>query len=63
MNYDPTKKPTRYSSSIGAFRSPMRISITVPYGAYQRLIERSDQEGRSLSNLAAFLLETAITSQ
>lgn len=44
-----------------AFRSPRRITITVPYGAYQRLIERSEQEGRSLSNLAAYLLETAMT--
>jgi len=43
-----------------AFRAPKRITITVPYGAYQRLLERSSLEGRSLSNLAAFLLESAI---
>lgn len=43
-----------------AVRSPKRITITVPYGAYQRLLERSQREGRSLSNLAAFLLETAV---
>ncbi len=41
------------------FRTPKRITITLPHGTYQRLIDRSDQEGRSLSNLAAFLLETA----
>jgi len=49
------------SPSNPAFRSPRRITITVPYGAYQRLIERSEQEGRSLSNLAAYLLETAMS--
>lgn len=43
-----------------AFRSPRRITITVPYGAYQKLVDRSGQEGRSLSNLAAFLLESAM---
>ena len=46
-----------------AFRTPQRISITLPYGTYQRLVERSDLEGRSLSNLAAFLLESAIECQ
>ena len=63
MNYEPTKHPTHYSIPIGAFRSPKRISITLPYGVYQRLLDRSDQEGRSLSNLAAFLLESAIGGQ
>lgn len=43
-----------------AFRSPKRITITVPYGAYQSLLARSEQEGRSLSNLAAFLLESVL---
>ena len=43
-----------------AFRSPKRITVTLPQGAYQQLLDRSDQEGRSLSNLAAFLLETAL---
>ena len=44
-----------------AFRSPRRITITLPYGAYQRLLERSELEGRSLSNLAAYLLEHAMS--
>ena len=43
------------------FRSPRRITITLPYGAYQRLRERSELEGRSLSNLAAYLLEHAMS--
>jgi hypothetical protein len=42
------------------FRSPKRISITIPYNAYEHLLRQSDLEGRSLSNLAAFLLESAI---
>lgn len=42
------------------FRTPKRITITVPFGAYQKLLERSNEEGRSLSNLAAFLLETSL---
>lgn len=43
--------------------SPKRISITVPHNTYERLLKRSDYEGRSLSNLAAFLLEEAIDKQ
>ena len=34
----------------------------MPYETYQQLIQRSDDEGRSLSNLAAFLLEQEMTS-
>ena len=45
------------------FRSPKRISITIPHNAYEHLLRQSDQEGRSLSNLAAFLLESAIGKQ
>jgi hypothetical protein len=42
------------------FRSSRRITITVPHHAFSVLQERSDQEGRSLSNLAAYLLESSI---
>ncbi|WP_254963156.1 MULTISPECIES: ribbon-helix-helix domain-containing protein [unclassified Cyanobium] len=38
----------------------MRVTITIPYNAYQALIERSNHQGRSLSNLAAYLLETSL---
>ena len=41
-------------------RSPKRITITIPYETYQRLVLRSEQEGRSLSNLSAFLLESCL---
>lgn len=43
-----------------AFRSPRRVTITLPFATYQDLQERADDEGRSLSNLAAFLLELAL---
>lgn len=46
-----------------AFRAPRRITITLPYATYHQLLGRSEQEGRSLSNLAAYLLETAIGSR
>jgi hypothetical protein len=44
-------------------RSPRRVTITVPHALYCRLLARSDHEGRSLSNLAAFLLEAALTEK
>ena len=60
MNNPRANDPSPGSQRM-AFRSPRRITITLPYGTYQKLIERSDQEGRSLSNLSAFLLESSIT--
>lgn len=42
------------------FRSPKRISITVAQTVVDRLEQRSFEEGRSTSNLAAYLLETAL---
>lgn len=43
-----------------AQRSPKRLTITVPYGVYDSLVRRSSYEGRSLSNLASYLLELAL---
>ena len=43
-----------------AFRAPRRITITIPNGVYEVLISRSNLEGRSLSNLAAFLIEKTL---
>jgi hypothetical protein len=40
-----------------AFSSPQRITITVPEMTLKKLLKRSNVEGRSLSNLAAYLLE------
>jgi hypothetical protein len=39
------------------FRKPRRVSVTLPDATAQQLTERSLLEGRSLSNLAAVLLE------
>lgn len=47
-------------STAPAFRAPHRISITLPHNTYHQLLQRSDFEGRSLSNLAAYLLETSL---
>ena len=44
------------------FLSPQRITITVPAMTLKKLIKRSLCEGRSLSNLAAFLLEQSLDS-
>jgi len=41
-------------------RTPQRITITINWALYQQLLDRSDREGRSLSNLAAHLLETTV---
>jgi hypothetical protein len=38
-------------------RKPQRITITISAALYDRLIEVSDHEGRSLSNLASHWLE------
>jgi len=42
------------------FRSPRRITVTLAYQTFERLQQRCDSEGRSLSNLAAFLLEMGL---
>lgn len=43
-----------------AFRTPRRVTVTLPLHTYEQLQHRCDSEGRSLSNLAAFLLEMAL---
>lgn len=42
-------------------RAPRRISMTVPEHVFEALINRSLYEGRSTSNLAAFLLEAVLS--
>ncbi len=37
-----------------------RVTITLPYRVFLALADRADHEGRSTSNLAAFLLESAL---
>ncbi len=38
-------------------RKPQRVTITVPYRVYAALLQESDDQGRSLSNLASVWLE------
>ncbi len=40
-------------------RKSRRVSITIHWDLHQRLLDRADNEGRSLSNLMAYLLEVA----
>lgn len=39
---------------------PRRISVTVPGHVYEALRDRADREGRTTSNLCAYLLEKAL---
>ncbi len=50
------------SQNAGSFRSraPKRLTITLPYTVFSALEQRSLQEGRSLSNLAAYLIERSL---
>jgi hypothetical protein len=43
-----------------SFLSPQRITIAVPAMTLKKLLKRSLVEGRSLSNLAAYLLEQTL---
>jgi hypothetical protein len=43
-------------------RSPRRVTATLPAQLHEQLIHRSDQEGRSLSNLVAYLLEKSLAA-
>jgi hypothetical protein len=38
-------------------KRPKRITITVNHSLHTKLVERSSSEGRSISNLASYLLE------
>ena len=42
-----------------AIRKPQRLTITVSFQLFARLERRATEEGRSLSNLCAYLLERA----
>jgi hypothetical protein len=63
MSYDIRRDENQQTRHPHPFKSPQRITITIPNHAYEHLMKRSNEEGRSLSNLAAYLLETAIGKQ
>ncbi len=41
-------------------RQPRRITITLSFHVHEALLHRSNEEGRSVSNLCAFLLEESL---
>ena len=43
-----------------ASRRPQRLTITVSHHVAEHLVEQSNTQGRSISNLAAYLLERAL---
>ena len=57
----PQREPANTSAARAELlrRSPQRLTVTINWQLRQLLQERADLEGRSLSNLAAFLLERA----
>jgi hypothetical protein len=48
------------SSSLTSKRSSVRLSTTVPASLMKALENRAMEEGRSVSNLVAFLLESSL---
>jgi hypothetical protein len=54
---------TQDSLRVFRSRSPKRLTITIPYTVFGSLEKRSTEEGRSLSNLAAYLLEQSLNPQ
>jgi len=46
-----------------SFKAPVRVSITIPESVNEGLIAVSREQGRSLSNLAAYLLEWALSNE
>lgn len=59
MDYQPITTAPLSVRLAALKRKPVRITITVSAALFETLQTRSDEEGRSLSNLAAFLLERA----
>ena len=61
MGYPQMIKGTRENAGDGFIGNgaPQRVTITLNYAAYKGLERRSAVEGRSMSNLAAFILENA----
>jgi predicted DNA-binding protein len=42
-------------------RSSKRLSCTLPCSVYEGLLELADEQGRSASNLVAFIVESKIS--
>ncbi|MFN9644275.1 MAG: ribbon-helix-helix domain-containing protein [Cyanobacteriota bacterium] len=57
---DPPLVPPSKTSAL-AFRKPRRVTITLPHATYLELERRCSEQGRSLSNLSAYLFECAVS--
>jgi hypothetical protein len=44
-------------------RAPRRVTATIPHCLFEQLNELALHQGRSLSNLIAYLLECSLSSQ
>ena len=60
INMGPTHPTMDITSKGYLTRKPKRLTLTISDKTFNQLIERSVCEGRSMSNLGAFLLETAL---
>jgi len=52
---------TMNKSRVDIPPSPKRITITIPHCTYNEILQRSIAEGRSMSNLASFLLQQGVS--
>jgi hypothetical protein len=59
-NIQPTTNTLR-DRVAAAKRAPVRVTITINHNTHERLITRSTDEGRSVSNLCAYLLESSLS--
>lgn len=57
LNHIPMPSP---SGLWAASRKPGRFTITLPAHVLEAIAERSTRQGRSMSNYAAFVLESAL---
>ena len=55
--------PPLFNKNGVMVRRPQRVSVTLTFGTYSTLSTMSVEQGRSLSNLCAYLLERAVERQ
>lgn len=56
----PLTRKSMANPILPALRKPRRLSVTVPSEVLERLTRQADEQGRSTSNLAAYLLELSL---
>jgi hypothetical protein len=60
LQLSPRSMPAQALSALQ--RRPRRITLTINQATFERLQALCDEQGRSLSNLCAYVLETATTT-